>query len=187
MSLLSVWAIKSRSVDSLAVAGAAMMNRFGEEFTCSDGCVSSKGEKSFFFPFKVECELKIHEKRCVSHFFTVLSAALISRVGCCQAPPRLLPAGAKGTLGSSSDRSALIRLLSDDGRHCVRAGRLSTLPPLDSGRVLNGSPCTSKRKWDQELKQQKHIAASIKKNKKNKKQVSVPRFYVKTKKRIILF
>lgn len=50
-----------------------------------------------------------------------------------------LPAGANGILGSSSDRSALIRL-SDEARHCVRAGRLSTLPPLDRGRVLNGSP-----------------------------------------------
>lgn len=115
------------------------------EFTCSDECFSSNGEKSFFFPFKVKCELKMHEKRCVSQLCTVLSAALISRDGCCCASPRLLPAGAKGTLGSSSDRSALIRLLSDDARHCVRAGRLSTLPPLDSGRVLNGSPCTKKK------------------------------------------
>lgn len=53
---------------------------------------------------------------------------------------RQIPAGANGILGSSSDRSALILLLSDVARHCVRAGRLSTLPPLDSGRVLNGSP-----------------------------------------------
>lgn len=51
-----------------------------------------------------------------------------------------LPVGAHGILGSSSDRSALILLLSDDGRHCVRAGRLSTLPPLDRGRVRSESP-----------------------------------------------
>lgn len=60
--------------------------------------------------------------------------------------PRLLPVGANGTLGSSSDRSALIRLLSDDARHCVRAGRLSTLPPRDSGRALSGSPCTGQKR-----------------------------------------
>lgn len=104
---------------------------------------------SFFFSFKVKCELKIHERRCVSRFLTVLSASGsdFTRGPAAPASPRLLPAGANGTLGSSSsDRSALIRLLSDDARHCVRAGRLSTLPPLDSGRVLNGSPCTGGKK-----------------------------------------
>lgn len=53
---------------------------------------------------------------------------------------RSLPAGANGILGSNSDRSALILLLSDAARHCVRAGRLSKLPPRERGRLLNGSP-----------------------------------------------
>lgn len=51
----------------------------------------------------------------------------------------VLPVGAKGILGSSSEKSALIRLLSDDTRHCVLAGKLSTLPLLDGGRVLSRS------------------------------------------------
>lgn len=50
-----------------------------------------------------------------------------------------IPVGANAALGSSSDRSALILLLS--AKQSVRAGRLSTLPPLDSGRDRRGSPC----------------------------------------------
>lgn len=51
-----------------------------------------------------------------------------------------LPAGANGILGSNSDRSALILLLSEEDRHCVRADRLSTLPPLERDTFLNVSP-----------------------------------------------
>lgn len=51
-----------------------------------------------------------------------------------------LPAGANCILGSNSDRSALILLLSEEDRHCVRAGRLSTLPPLERDTFLNVSP-----------------------------------------------
>lgn len=69
------------------------------------------------------------------------SAMLSYFVWCCVIP---LPAGTNGILGSSSDRSALIRLLSDDVRHWVRAERLSTLLPLDRG-VLNGSPLKSRQ------------------------------------------
>lgn len=60
---------------------------------------------------------------------------------------RVLPAE-KGILSSclSSERSALIRLLSVDGRQCVLPGtdRLSTLPPLDRECPgLSGSAYTS--------------------------------------------
>lgn len=51
-----------------------------------------------------------------------------------------LPAGANCILGSNSDRSALILLLSEEDRHCVRADRLSTLPPLERDTFLNVSP-----------------------------------------------
>lgn len=51
-----------------------------------------------------------------------------------------LPAGAKGSLGSSSERSVLILLPSEGRRHWDRADRLSTLPPLDRGRERRGSP-----------------------------------------------
>lgn len=51
-----------------------------------------------------------------------------------------LPAGANGILVSNSDRSALILLLSEEDGHCVRADRLSTLPPLERDTFLNVSP-----------------------------------------------
>lgn len=57
----------------------------------------------------------------------------------------VLPAGANGILGSSSEKSALIRLLSEEARHWVRAGKLSTLPLLDRGRVLSCSSWTRQK------------------------------------------
>lgn len=48
----------------------------------------------------------------------------------CECVSVVLPAGAK----AFSVRSALILLLSEEGRHGVLPGRLSTLPPLDRGR-----------------------------------------------------
>lgn len=54
---------------------------------------------------------------------------------------QMLPAGAKGNLCSSSERSVLIRLLSEEARQCGLPERLSTLPPLERGWPgLNGSP-----------------------------------------------
>lgn len=52
-----------------------------------------------------------------------------------------IPVGAKGNLCSSSERSALIRLLSDEARQCGLPERLSTLLPLERGWPgLKGSP-----------------------------------------------
>lgn len=53
----------------------------------------------------------------------------------------VLPAGAK----AFSVRSALILLLSEEGRHWVLPGRLSTLPPLDRGRLRKGSGWRERR------------------------------------------
>ncbi len=60
----------------------------------------------------------------------------------------MLPAGAKGNLCSSSERSVLIRLLSEEARQCVLPERLSTLPPLERGLPgLNGSPWNIHKYW----------------------------------------
>lgn len=136
LSRCACWEVRSKSRNGTLLVVPVLLTCEPENFetrlmTEVGKCVVYKYITGF-----ASIENKIH---IIKNAFGVQTSILPKQASILYTFSQTLPAEAKGNLGSSSERSALIRLLSE-GRQCDLPERLSTLPPLERGRPgLNGS------------------------------------------------